>query len=94
MLQKVYWIASLGEVGLDPDVPDPGAHVAGVLHDLVDELLLGVAPDGRGPRRRLVLLAPVQQPALGLEQVDPAGGEEGVDGGGPGLGVDVGQADL
>ena len=48
----------LGEVGLDSDVPDPGPHVAGVLDDLVDELLLGVAPDRRRARGSLALLAP------------------------------------
>ena len=48
----------LCEVGLDSDVPDPGPHVAGVLDDLVDELLLGVAPDRRRARSSLALLAP------------------------------------
>ena len=33
----------LDEVGLDPDVPDPRPLVAGLLDNLVDELLLGVS---------------------------------------------------
>ena len=51
LLQRLEHLGERGlrQVGLDPDVPDPGPHVAGVLDDLVDQLLLGVALDCRGP---------------------------------------------
>ena len=47
LLQRLEHLGEGGlrQVGLDPDVPDPRAHVAGVLDDLVDQLFLGVALD-------------------------------------------------